>query len=165
MCQLNPSLRAMTRYLVFLFLLACIYLVSCMKVIPSIKDLALKYRKMQRKVVDHIQPPTIINLYEISTPQIDKPIPWTKRLSRDNERILLKNDWLLILGKNSFKPLFQMSVWSSRSIFGINVGLQCSKNEFIQILHTGKGHRITITTIGCERGYVDVYDSFAPFSD
>jgi hypothetical protein len=34
--------------------------------------------------------------------------------------------------------------------------------EFIQILFTGRNHWVTISTIGCAAGEVDVFDSLRP---
>lgn len=35
-----------------------------------------------------------------------------------------------------------------------------TKNKFVQVLHTGTTHWLTISNIGCCDGEVDIYDSF-----
>ena len=36
------------------------------------------------------------------------------------------------------------------------------KEGFVQVLHTGRGHWVTVSTIGCSTAEVDVYDSLPP---
>ena len=33
------------------------------------------------------------------------------------------------------------------------------QGEFVQVLHTGQAHWVTISTIGCQQAEVDVFDS------
>ncbi len=37
-----------------------------------------------------------------------------------------------------------------------------SGQDFVQVLNTGKGHWVTISTIGCQRNEVDIFDSLYP---
>lgn len=101
-----------------------------------------------------------------STPLVDEPIPWTKGLSKDDKRILLDNEWLNDKLVNVGQELIQAAYPNVSGLqdpsLGQTLAFNVQKSEFIQVLHTGKGHWITITTIGCKRGYVDVYDSMPP---
>ncbi len=36
------------------------------------------------------------------------------------------------------------------------------RGEFVQILHTGRGHWVTVSTIGCQQAEVDIFDSASP---
>lgn len=36
------------------------------------------------------------------------------------------------------------------------------RTDFVQILHTGRGHWVTISTIGCSEAEVDIFDSARP---
>ena len=47
-------------------------------------------------------------------------------------------------------------------ILGRTLAFNIEPNEFVQILHTGKGHWVTISTIVCTAGEVNVFDSFPP---
>jgi len=45
---------------------------------------------------------------------------------------------------------------------GMTMAFSIEPGEFVQILHTGHGHWITISTIGCIHPEVQVYDSLVP---
>ena len=45
---------------------------------------------------------------------------------------------------------------------GRTLAFNIEGDEFVQILHTGKGHWVTISTIGCTTGEVNVFDSLPP---
>ena len=42
---------------------------------------------------------------------------------------------------------------------GRTLAFNNEEDEFVQILHTGKGHWVTISTIGCTTGEVNVFNS------
>ena len=45
---------------------------------------------------------------------------------------------------------------------GQTLGFDVLTEEFIQVLHTGRGHWVTISTIGCSIAEVDIFDSTPP---
>lgn len=45
---------------------------------------------------------------------------------------------------------------------GHTLAFDVLRGEFIQILHTGESHWVTVSTIGCTNGEVDVFDSMPP---
>ena len=42
---------------------------------------------------------------------------------------------------------------------GHTLAFDVIQGEFIQVLHNGQGHWVTISTIGCQQAEVDVFDS------
>ena len=132
----------------------------------TIKDLALKFRKMQRQAVDLNQRTSIVNLDDIPSPKVKEPMSWTRGLSKDDEEILLRNKWLndklVNAGQELIRAVYPNVSGLQDTSLGQTLAFNVQKGEFIQILHTGKGHWITITTIGCGSGCVDVYDSMPP---
>ena len=46
---------------------------------------------------------------------------------------------------------------------GLTLAFDVIQGEFVQVLHTGAGHWVTISTIGCGPAEVDVFDSLCPF--
>ena len=47
-------------------------------------------------------------------------------------------------------------------IFGSTLAFSVCGDEFVQILNTGHGHWVTVSTIGCAKGEIFVYDSLPP---
>ena len=47
-------------------------------------------------------------------------------------------------------------------MLGEILGFNFCTEEFIQILYTGSSHWVTISTIGCQSGCVDVFDNMTP---
>ena len=45
---------------------------------------------------------------------------------------------------------------------GHNLAFDVPVGEFVQVLHTGRGHWVTILTIGYDNGEVNVFNSMAP---
>ena len=45
---------------------------------------------------------------------------------------------------------------------GQTLGFDVLTEEFVQVLHTGRGHWVTISTIGCSIAEVDIFDSMPP---
>ena len=48
-----------------------------------------------------------------------------------------------------------MSLWARLSF-------EIEAAEFVQVLHIGCGHWVTVSTIGCAPGEVDIFDSLPP---
>ena len=53
---------------------------------------------------------------------------------------------------------FTRNTWS----LGRTLAFSVMKEQFIQVLHTGRGHWLTISNIGCATDEVDVFDSMPP---
>ena len=47
-------------------------------------------------------------------------------------------------------------------LLGLTLSYAIQTEEFIQVLHTGHGHWVTVSTIGCREGEINVYDSLPP---
>ena len=89
--------------------------------------------------------------------------------SRSKEVLLCDDAWLndqlIDKAQNLLKHQFphvgglQSVLLGQTSTFSVETG------EFVQILHVGRNHWITISTIGCCHACVKVYDSLCPSSD
>ena len=45
---------------------------------------------------------------------------------------------------------------------GQTLAFAVEKGEFVQILHTGKGHWVVVSSLRCQKAEVEVYDSLYP---
>ena len=67
---------------------------------------------------------------------------------------------------NACQQLLSRQFSSLRGLQSVNLGrtlaFNIERGEFVQILHTGQGHWVTISTIGCTTGEVNVFDSLPP---
>jgi hypothetical protein len=137
-------------------------------VTTTVKD--LYFRQRQKKIQ---QPPiskrkTIIDLDKVLSPQNEQPKIWiSEPLTYSDKHALANGDWLtdhlvdagqkLIKQAYNHNPGLQSVVLAHCLAFTVMKG-----KEFIQILHTGNHHWITISTIGCQSNEVDVFDSLHP---
>ena len=48
------------------------------------------------------------------------------------------------------------------TLLGCTLSFNVIKNEFVQVLHSGGNHWLTVSTIGCKPSVVKVYDSLFP---
>ena len=48
------------------------------------------------------------------------------------------------------------------ALLGCTLSFDVIKNEFVQVLHSGGNHWLTVSTIGCKPSVVKVYDSLFP---
>ena len=72
------------------------------------------------------------------------------------------NDKIIEAGQKLIKEAFPAIAGLQQVNLGQTLAFDVVKEEFVQVLHTGFGHWLTISTIGCKEGSVDVFDSMAP---
>ena len=98
-------------------------------------------------------------------PSVVKESRWVLGLTEDDRCRIISGTWLSDNIVDAGQQLIQQK-------FPDVAGLQCiclgqklqftvSTTEFIQILHDGSNHWITISTIGCVSGEVILYDSIS----
>ena len=75
------------------------------------------------------------------------------------------NDRIVTAAQNLIKESYPSSRGLQDVSLGLVLGFNVCKTDFIQILHTGKDHWVTLSTIGCEPGHVDVFDSMVPATE
>ena len=88
-------------------------------------------------------------------------------LSKYDEHILTSGDWLNDKFVNASQNLIVQAHPHVCGFQNTNLGLTLTTfnimtSEFVQVLHTGCGHWVAISTIGCKLGEVNVYDSMRP---
>ena len=127
-------------------------------------------KKRREKRRNQIEMPEVINVDEHCVKQypIPKPKDWIKQLglTQDDKSILQSTEWLndeLINASQKvlatqFKPKFGDAGFQASTI-GLCGTYTIETGEFIQILHNGADHWLTITTIGTSHPEVLVYDS------
>ena len=87
-------------------------------------------------------------------------------LSKDDLAILAKNGWLTDNIINAAQALLKQQYphinGFQNIVLGFTLGYIVQTEEFVQILHTGHGHWVTVSTIGCKDGDINIFDSFPP---
>ena len=96
----------------------------------------------------------------------EKPKHWVKGLTTAEKSLLSNGDWLNDEIVNASQQLlsaqFPYLGGPQSVILGRTLAFNIEPNEFVQILHTGRGHWVTMSTIGCTAGEVNVFDSLPP---
>ena len=87
-------------------------------------------------------------------------------LTKDDLAILAKNGWLTDNIINAAQALLKQQYphinGLQNVVLGFTLGYIGQTEEFVQILHTGRGHWVTVSTIGCKDGDINIFDSFPP---
>ena len=73
--------------------------------------------------------------------------------SHQTRDILAKSGWLTdnIINETPLNVLL-----------GLTLSYTIQTREFIQVLHTGRDHWVTVSTIGCREVEINIYDSLPP---
>ena len=120
----------------------------------------------QRQEIAKKGPPVHIDLSEV--PSFQYPSKWIDDLTRHEENILLTNEWLndrlIDAGQKLIKECYQEVCGLQSVSVGQALAFNVQTAEFVQVLHTGRGHWVTISTIGYGKGSseVEVFDSLPP---
>ncbi len=112
--------------------------------------------------------PEVIDLESMHLLKPTKPSKWIGELSTDDEKILLDGHWLNDKLINAAEALIRNHYEHVRGLqdvsLGQTLGFDVMSNEgFVQIIHTGRSHWLTISRINCsDADEVEVYDSLPP---
>ena len=92
---------------------------------------------------------------------------WVTDLTIEDEKILLNDrEWLMDRLINASQRLIKECYPHVCGLQDVSLGhtlaFDVPVGEFVQVLHTGRGHWVTISTIACDNGEVDVFDSMTP---
>ena len=92
---------------------------------------------------------------------------WVCGLSKNDEEHLLSttnwlNDSLVNVVQQLIGKLYPRANGLQNTLLGQSMAFDVMRGEFVQALHTGYGHWITISTYGCELGVIDIFDSTTP---
>jgi Ulp1 family protease len=106
-----------------------------------------------------------IDLDSLPSPP-NKQTPWVLNLKRTDEKVLLNGEWLtdtlINAGQMLIKSFYKKTSGFQDVTLGPTLAFKTEVDEFIQVLHNGSNHWITISTLGCRQGEVDVFDSLSP---
>ena len=95
-----------------------------------------------------------------------QPQPWVLYLTRSNEQILLSGDWMTDSLINAGQQLIQQAFPHVRGLQNVSLGhtlaFSVEQGEFIQVMHNGHNHWVTVSTIGCGPAEVDIFGSLTP---
>ena len=112
----------------------------------SVKKLAFKSRQNQAKTTGCLE---VIDIDKISYEIVKEPSMWVDNLNREDERVLLENEWLTDRLINAGQDLIKSCYSQVRGLQNVSLGktlaFEVMKGEFIQILHTGRDHWVTIS--------------------
>ena len=76
-----------------------------------------------------------------------------------DKKVLLNGEWLSDSLINAGQ---QQSVDYSMSLLVHTLAFEVKQEGFVQVLHNGGGHWVTISTLGCRNAVVEVFDSMCP---
>ena len=91
---------------------------------------------------------------------------WVGGLTKKDQAIISTNGWLTDNIVNTAQGLLKQQYPHINGFQNVVLGLTLSytvqTEEFIQVLHTGHGHWVTVSTVGCKDGEINIYDSLPP---
>ena len=101
------------------------------------------------------------------SPTVKQTSMWVSGLTTKDEEVLLTDgEWLpdniINASQKLIKERYPHVCGFQNVCLGQTLGFEVTRGEFVQILHTGRGHWVTISTIGCENSEVQVFDSMPP---
>ena len=131
------------------------------------KELMLKRRQRQLKVV---KKPEVIDIDKYQPSQkSQKQKFWIKELNLlESDREILLNRTGLLTDSiiDAAQKLLKQAFPTLSGLQSVNCGLTMNFDiepaEFVQVIHNGRGHWLTISTIGTSHPDVHVYDSMYP---
>ena len=89
-----------------------------------------------------------------------------KYTSKDDRRLVTEGEWLNDKLITAFLKLLKQQLPHLSGLQDVSLGqtlsFEIEFTEFVQVLHTGSGHWVTVSTIGCAPGEVDIFDSLPP---
>ena len=137
---------------------------------PNLKNLAFKLREKQREerrqARKRKETSEVIDLDVIPPTKVKEPSVWVNNLNTEDEKVLLNGDWLndklINAGQMLIKESYPQVYGFQDASLGQTLGFDVLTEEFVQVLHTGRGHWVTISTIGCSIAEVEIFDSMPP---
>ena len=113
----------------------------------------------------HRQDVVTVDRYKLTAP-VKRPKPWIPDLEltqTDRDTLLSSIAWVTDSIVNAAQSLLKkanprMAGFQSVAL-GLTMSFDVEPGEFVQILHSGHGHWLTISTVGTQHPEVQVYDS------
>lgn len=127
--------------------------------------LELRQKRMHSSTQKQEQAPVIVVDDTSKSSNVSTPTMWIPELglSTYDRDVLLSNGWLTDSIVNAAQTLLRKSNPIISGLQDVTLGLTMSfevePGEFVQILHNGAGHWITISTVGTNHPGVQVFDS------
>ena len=128
------------------------------------KALACKLRQQARSLQE---PETIVinvDSHNLSSQEHEKH--WVDGLTKSDQAVLINNGWLTDKIINEAQSLLKKKYPYVNGLQDVTLGLTLSfaiqTEEFVQILHTGHAHWVTVSNIGCKDGEINIFDSYPP---
>lgn len=91
---------------------------------------------------------------------------WTLGMDKSDELSILNGEWItdsiIIAGQNLIQECYPHITGFQCPALGFTLSYKVMNSEFVQIIHNGANHWVTISTVGCADGFVDIYDSLIP---
>ena len=131
----------------------------------NVTALALKQRSCarKRKRCESDFEASIVDLDTYKTPSPEPPSHWVSNLTVKDEQVLTHGRWLNDSLVNASQLLIKQAYPHIQGLQDVALGMTFAfdvmQGEFVQVLHDGQAHWVTISTIGCQQAEVDVFDS------
>ena len=131
---------------------------------PNLKAKTMAFKLRQKKVQQE-QVTTTITVEDCDVPITQsKAKRWVNGLTDKDRAVLTQNEWLTDDLINAAQGLLKSQFPHINGLQEVGLGQTLSfaiqTEEFIQILHTGYCHWVTVSTIGCKDGEINIFDSF-----
>ena len=122
--------------------------------------------QLQQKNCINKTPTEVIDA-DAHIPKDVKPLqPWVVGLSQDDRSRVTGGEWLNDKLITAFQKLLKQQFPHLSGLQDVSLGqtlsFEIEAAEFVQVLHTGCGHWVTVSTIACAPGEVDIFDSLPP---
>jgi len=115
---------------------------------------------------------SVIHVDDVDEPGMDhdrleSPSPWVKiagvSLNEDHKRMLETSEWLddevITAAQHLLKDQYPAVGSLQTPTLASKLALEPQTSEFVQILNLNNNHWITVSTVGCQPGHINVYDS------
>lgn len=135
----------------------------------KVKEMMFKRRQMKRSATT-VEKPDVVDVDQYRPSKKCQGVEiWIQELSlseRDREILLnpagLLTDTIINAAQMLLKQEFPSLSGLQSVACGLVMNFNIEPDEFVQILHNGQGHWLTISTIGTSHPVVHVYDSMYP---
>ena len=124
----------------------------------------LRQKKTQQK--EQQETTRAIILEDCDLPSEECEEKWVNGLTKKDQAIISMIGWLTDNIVNAAQGLLKQQYPHINGFQNVALGLTLSYavqvEEFVQLLHTGYGHWVTVSTVGCKDGEIHIFDSFPP---
>ena len=133
---------------------------------PNPKAKTLAFKRRQQKTTHQEQATAAITVEDCNFPSEKCEEQWVSGLTERDRAVLTENDWvtdnIIDAAQGLLKKQFVHINGLQSVVLGLTLSYAIQKEEFIQVLHTGRGHWVMVSTTACTEGEINIFDSYPP---